>query len=192
MIYLSVVTTDNTISSLFVNTSHVFSGGLQMQPRMEFEVDSAAYGAMLQLEKYVRGCGIDAKLLELIKIRASQINGCAFCIDMHTKDARLYGETEQRIYALSAWRETPFFTAEERAVLNFTEAVTMISADHISDEIYDDVCRYFTQDEVANILMAIITINAWNRIAITTRVVPGSYEPQKLQNSKDSETLSVN
>ena len=101
-------------------------------------------------------------------------------------------ETEQRIYALSAWRETPFFTAEERAVLTFTEAVTMISTDHISDQIYDDVCRYFTQDEVANILMAIITINAWNRIAITTRVVPGSYEPQKLQNSKDSETVSVN
>ena len=150
-----------------------------MQPRMEIGVDSAAYQAMLQLEKYVRGCGISPKLLELIKIRVSQINGCAFCIDMHTKDARLYGETEQRIYALNAWQETPFFASEERVVLAFAEAVTMISTNHISDEIYDDVCRYFTQNETTNILMAIITINAWNRIAITTRMVPGTYEPQQ-------------
>lgn len=163
-----------------------------MQPRMEIGVDSAAYQAMLQLENYVRGCGISPKLLELIKIRVSQINRCAFCIDMHTKDARLYGETEQRIYALNAWQETPFFTAEERAVLAFAEAVTMISTDRISDEIYNDVCHYFTQDETTNILMAIITINAWNRIAITTRIVPGTYKPQRSHDSKGSETLSVN
>lgn len=163
-----------------------------MQPRMELGTDSAAYRAMLQLERYVRGSGIDSTLLELIKIRSSQINGCAFCIDMHTKDARLNGETEQRIYALNAWRETPFFTPEERAVLALTEAVTLIATNSVSDEIYDAVSRYFTPDEIANLLMAIVTINGWNRIAITTRIIPGSYEPQLLQDRKvASKTLSV-
>ena len=163
-----------------------------MQARIELGVESAAYRAMLQLERYVRGSGINPTVLELIKIRASQINGCAFCIDMHTKDARLNRETEQRIYALSAWRETAFFTPEERAVLAITEAVTLIATDHVSDEIYDEVCRYFNQDEIANLLMAIVTINGWNRIAITTRIVPGSYEPQPLQDRKPTpETLPV-
>ena len=164
-----------------------------MHPRMELGVESAAaYRAMLQLERYVRGSGINPTLLELIKIRASQINGCAFCIDMHTKDARLNGETEQRIYALSAWRETPFFTTEERAVLALTEAVTLIATNPVSDEIYDEVSRYFTPDEIANLLMAIVTINGWNRIAITTRIIPGTYEPQPLQDRKaTAETLSV-
>ena len=155
-----------------------------MQPRIEFGVESAAYRAMLQLERYVQGSGIQATLLELIKIRASQINGCAFCIDMHAKDARLNGETEQRIYALSAWRETPFYTLEERAVLVLTEAVTLVATNSVSDEIFDEVSRYFTPDEITNLLMAIATINSWNRIAITTRMVPGTYEPQALQNRK--------
>ncbi|OUL25515.1 carboxymuconolactone decarboxylase [Nostoc sp. T09] len=151
---------------------------------MELRVESPAYRAMLQLEGYVRSSGINPTLLELIKIRASQINGCAFCIDMHTKDARLNGETEQRIYALNAWRETPFFTDEERAVLAFTEAVTLIATNSVSDEIYDEVSRYFSPDEIANLLMAIVTINSWNRIAITTRIIPGSYEPGALQHNK--------
>ncbi|NJR55987.1 MAG: carboxymuconolactone decarboxylase family protein [Acaryochloris sp. CRU_2_0] len=155
-----------------------------MQPRMEFGVKSAAYRGMLQLEQYVRSSGIPSILLELIKIRASQINGCAFCIDMHTKDAKLNGETEQRIYALNAWRETLFFTPEERAVLAFTEGVTLIATHPVSDEIYDEVSRYFTPDEIANLLMAIVTINGWNRIAITTRMIPGSYEPQPLRDKK--------
>ncbi len=129
---------------------------------------------MLQLEQYVRGSGIQPTLLELIKIRASQINRCAFCIDMHTKDARLNREKEQRIYALHAWRETPFFTAEERAILALTEAVTLIATHSVSDEMYAEVSRYFTPDEIANLLMAIVTINSWNRIAITTQMVPGS------------------
>ena len=164
-----------------------------MQSRMELgKNNSAAYQAMLHLEQYVRGSGIAPTLLELIKIRASQINGCAFCIDMHTKDARLSGETEQRIYALNAWRETPFFTPEERAVLDLTEAVTLIAADHVSDALYEEVSHYFTQDEIANLLMAIVTINGWNRLAIATRIVPGSYEPQPLQARKAaSETLPV-
>lgn len=155
-----------------------------MQSRMEIEkTNPAAYRAMLQLERYVRGSGINSTLWELIKIRASQINGCAFCIDMHTKDARLNGETEQRIYALNAWRETPFFTAEERAVLALTEAVTLIATNSVSDETYDEVSRYFQPGEIANLLMAIVTINGWNRLAITTRMVPGTYQPQSLQES---------
>lgn len=152
-----------------------------MYPRMELDVNSAAYRAMLQLEQYVRGSGIDPILLGLIKIRASQINGCAFCIDMHTKEDRLKGETEQRIYALNAWRETPFFTPEERAVLALTEAITSISTNSVSDEIYSEVSHYFTQDEIANLLMAIVTINGWNRIVITIRMVPGSYQSHLLQ-----------
>lgn len=162
-----------------------------MQSRMDFGSNAAAYQAMLHLERYVRGSGINPTLLELIKIRASQINGCAFCIDMHTKDARLNGETEQRIYALNVWRETPFFTSEERAVLALTEVVTLIATDHVSDEIYNEVSRYFTQEQIANLLMAIVTINGWNRIAIATRMVPGSYEPQPLQVRKAVETLPV-
>lgn len=136
-----------------------------MQSRMELgKTNAAAYQAMLHLERYVRGSGIQPTLLELIKIRASQMNGCAFCIDMHTKDARRNGETEQRIYALNAsWQETPFFTPEERAVLAFTEAVTLIATDPVSDALYEEVSRYFTPDEIANLLMALVTINGWNR-----------------------------
>lgn len=148
-----------------------------MQARPELNANPAAYRAMLQLEQYVRGSGLNPTLLELIKIRASQINGCAFCIDMHTKDARLRGETEQRIYALNGWRETPFFTPEEQAILAFTEAVTLITTDHVSDALYQEVSQYFSPEQIANLLMAIITINAWNRIAIVTRIVPGTYEP---------------
>jgi AhpD family alkylhydroperoxidase len=148
-----------------------------MQARLDLSTNPAAYQAMLQLEQYVRRSGINPTLLELIKIRASQLNGCAFCIDMHTKDARLQGETEQRIYALNGWRETPFFTPEERAVLSFTEAVTLIATDHVSDALYQDVSQYFSAEQIANLLLAIVTINAWNRIAKVTRMVPGSYEP---------------
>lgn len=155
-----------------------------MQTRMDTNANPAAYQAMLQLGQYVQSCGLNLTLLELIKIRASQINGCAFCIDMHTKDARLHGETEQRIYALNGWHETPFFTPEERAVLAFTEAVTLISTDHVSDALYQEVSQYFSEQQIANLLLAIVTINAWNRIAIATRVVPGTYEPPKKEQLK--------
>jgi AhpD family alkylhydroperoxidase len=155
-----------------------------MQARMEHSANPAAYRAMLQLEQYVQSSGLNPTLLELIKIRASQMNGCAFCIDMHTKDARLRGETEQRIYALNSWRETPFFTPEERAVLAFTEAVTLIAANHVSDALYEEVSQYFSSEQIANLLMAIVTINAWNRIAIATRIVPGTYNPSTQQQLK--------
>ncbi|RCW44904.1 carboxymuconolactone decarboxylase family protein [Paenibacillus prosopidis] len=132
----------------------------------------AAYQAMFGLENYLKSTSIDDRTKELIKIRASQINGCAFCINMHTKEARSKGETEQRIYALSAWSDTNYFTPEERAVLALTESVTVISKEHVPDEVYDEVARYFDAKQVGELIMAIITINAWNRIAISTKMMP--------------------
>ena len=122
--------------------------------------------------------GFDPQLRELVRIRASQLNGCAYCIDMHTKDARAIGETEQRLYGLAAWAETPYFTARERAALAFTEAVTLLSADHVPASAYDAVAAEFSADEVAALLSLIVTINAWNTIAVSSRAwVPGSYQP---------------
>ena len=132
----------------------------------------AAYQAMTGLEKYLGTTSISKQLKELIKIRASQINGCAYCIDMHTKDARALGETEQRIYALSAWRDTPYFTPAERAVLALTESVTLITKEHVPDSVYEEAARHFDSKQVGEIIMAIITINAWNRIAISTNMMP--------------------
>ncbi len=149
-----------------------------MQPRLEYaKASPEAAKAMIQLESVVRRSGIDPRLLELIKIRASQINGCAYCIDMHTKDARAKGETEQRIYALNAWRETPFFSDKERAALAWTEAITNIQTGHAPDAVYGELSRNFSEGEMVNLTLAITTINAWNRIAIAFRSVPGSYQP---------------
>ena len=148
-----------------------------MQTRLEFgKVEPAAYRVMMEVENYVRASGLDQTLLELIKTRASQINGCAFCIDMHTKDARHAGETEQRLYALSAWAETPFFTPQERAALTFTEAVTQISKHGVPDAVYEEVSHYFTPEQIVKMLMAIVAINGWNRLSIATQIVPGSYQ----------------
>jgi len=146
-----------------------------MTPRIDYH-QGGAYQAMLGLEKYVRNCGLEHTLLELVKTRASQINGCAYCIDMHTKDARAGGETEQRLYALSAWRDTPFYTPRERAALEWTEALTLISESDIPDSLYETVREQFTEAEIVNLSMAIITINGWNRLAIPFRSVPGSYQ----------------
>ncbi|WP_141506545.1 carboxymuconolactone decarboxylase family protein [Paenibacillus luteus] len=132
----------------------------------------AAYQAMMGLEKYLGTTSLDKSLKELIKIRASQINGCAFCINMHAKDARALGETEQRIYALSAWRDTNFFTPAERAALALTESMTLITKEHVPDAIYDEAARHFDSKQVGEIIMAIVTINAWNRIAISTNMMP--------------------
>jgi AhpD family alkylhydroperoxidase len=131
---------------------------------------------MAGLEKYVRDCGLEHPLLELVKTRASQINGCAYCIDMHTKDARAGGETEQRLYALSAWRETPFYTERERAALEWTEALTLISENDIPDSLYETVRQHFSESELVNLSIAIVAINGWNRLAIPFRSVPGSYQ----------------
>ena len=151
-----------------------------MTPRLDYHQASAgAYQAMIGMEQFVRTCGLEHSLLELVKTRASQLNGCAYCIDMHTKDARAAGETEQRLYALPAWRETPFFTERERAALEWTEALTLISQDDVPDELYEMVRGHFSEAEIVNLSLAIVTINGWNRLAISFRSVPGSYEVPK-------------
>lgn len=132
---------------------------------------------MLAMENHVRQCGLEHSLLELVKTRASQINGCAFCIDMHTKDARAAGETEQRLYGLSAWRETPFYSERERAALELTEAVTLITNGGVPDELYQKVREHFSEEETVNLVAAIIAINGWNRLAITFHTPAGSYQP---------------
>jgi AhpD family alkylhydroperoxidase len=136
------------------------------------------YAALRRLGATVKASGLEPSLLELVKVRASQINGCAFCIDMHTKDARAAGETEQRLYALSAWRETPFFSDRERAALALTEAVTLIAETHAPQDVIDAASAHFTPDELTWLLYAIIEINAWNRLAITTGAPEaGTYTP---------------
>ena len=151
--------------------------------RLDFDAHAAAFSAaMARLDgaatKELDRVDLDARLRELVRIRASQLNGCAYCIDMHTKDARAVGESEQRLYALPAWRETPFFTPRERAALAFTESVTLVAQTHVPTEDYDAVAAAFSPDEVAALVSLIVTINAWNAIAIATRAwVPGSYEP---------------
>ena len=132
-----------------------------------------AYKAMSGMEQYTRTSQIDLKLRELIKIRASQINGCAYCIDMHTQEAMKIGESQRRIFALPAWKESPLFTEEERAVLQLTEEVTLIAEDGVSDETYNNVLKIFGENVLAQIIMQVITINSWNRIAVATRQVFG-------------------
>ena len=149
-----------------------------MQPRLDFmKTAPGAYKAMAGLEIYVRNSGLEPPLLHLIKLRASQINGCAFCIDMHSKDARAEGESEQRLYALDAWRETSFYTDRERAALAWTEAVTLIREGHVPDEVYEQARTQFRDEELVNLSLAIVAINAWNRLSVAFRVVPGTYQP---------------
>jgi AhpD family alkylhydroperoxidase len=150
-----------------------------MQPRIDYRqpAHGPALQAMYGLEKYICESGLERPLLELVKTRASQINGCAFCIDMHTKDARAAEETEQRLYGLSAWRETPFYSDRERAALEWTEELTRIAETDVADDLYDRVRQYFSEEDLVKLTMAIVTINAWNRIAISFRAVPGSYQP---------------
>jgi len=153
-----------------------------MQPRMEYQkVAPGVSQAMSQLQRYVSESGLEPILLELVKTRASQINGCAFCLDMHTKDARAHGETVQRLYALSAWRETPFYSERERAALAWTEAVTLVSETHVPDDVYEQARKQFSEQELANLTLAIIAINGWNRLAISFRTVPGTYQPRKVE-----------
>jgi AhpD family alkylhydroperoxidase len=141
-----------------------------------FDYAKAAPGvvrALSGVEQYLRTCGLDESLLNLVRLRASQINGCAFCIDMHWKDLRAAGETEQRLYGLDAWRESPYYSEQERAALAWTEAVTLVAATHVPDSVYEEVRSYFNFTELSNLTLAIAAINAWNRLAIATRVEPG-------------------
>ena len=151
-----------------------------MQPRLDYARTAPdGLNAMLGREIYARQSGLEPALLELVKMRASQINGCAFCLDMHSKDARAAGETEQRLYALNAWRETPFFSDRERAALAWAEAVTRVSETHVPDETYETVRDHFTEKELVDLTISIVAINGWNRLAIAFRSVPGSYQPSK-------------
>lgn len=149
-----------------------------MEARLDYaKAAPEGFKAMLGLEQYARHSGLEPSLLELVKMRASQINGCAFCLDMHSKDARAAGETEQRLYALNAWRETPFFSERERAALAWTETVTCVSETHVPDETYESVRQHFSEKELVDLTLATIAINGWNRLAISFRTVPGSYQP---------------
>ncbi len=151
--------------------------------RLDFDAHAPAFSrALAHLDnaatKELDRVEFDPRLRELVRVRASQLNGCAYCIDMHSKDARAVGETEQRLYALSAWRDTPFFSDRERAALAFCEAVTLMAADHVPDTAYEAVAARFTNDEVAALLGLITTINAWNAIGVSTHAwTPGSYQP---------------
>ena len=151
-----------------------------MQPRINYlTVAPGAYKAMLGLEEYLHQSGVEESLLHLIKLRTSQINGCAYCIDMHWKDLRSIGENEQRLYGLDAWRESPYYTERERAALAWTEAVTNIKEGHASDEVYEAVRKHFSEKELADLTLAVATINSWNRLAIAARTTPGTYQPAK-------------
>ncbi len=149
-----------------------------MAARINYEkIAPEAIQAMQKLEEYVRKSGIERSLLELVRLRASEMNGCAYCVDMHTQDARAQGETEQRLYAVTVWRDTPFFTAREQAALAWTEAVTWMSWEHVSDDVYQTARRHFSEKEMVDLTMAVIAINGWNRLSISLRGEAGTYHP---------------
>ncbi|MGH2638016.1 MAG: carboxymuconolactone decarboxylase family protein [Rhabdochlamydiaceae bacterium] len=140
--------------------------------------------AMLSLGKYLRSSGLEQSLLNLVDIRASQINGCAWCLDMHTKDARAAGESEQRLYMIPAWRESPFYTERERAALAWTEAVTLIAENHVPDDVYEKARKQFSEKELVDLTLAIAAINGWNRLNVAFRTVPGSYKPRQYETTQ--------
>jgi AhpD family alkylhydroperoxidase len=148
-----------------------------MKPRFNIaSLSPGGYQAMVGLEKYLQNCSLEKNLIHLIKLRASQINGCAYCIDMHWKDLRAAGESEQRLYGLDAWEESPYYSDRERAAMLWTEAVTHVSQGHVPDEVYESVRSHFTEPELADLTFAIATINAWNRLSIAARTTPGAYK----------------
>jgi AhpD family alkylhydroperoxidase len=151
-----------------------------MNARIDFNkyVSSNLGQAMLALSGAVGEAGLERSLLELVRLRASQMNHCAYCIDMHTKDARAQGETEQRLYALTAWRETPFYSERERAALEWTEAVTRVGETHVPDGIFERARHHFDESELVALTFAVVVINSWNRLAVSFRVPVGTYQPQ--------------
>jgi AhpD family alkylhydroperoxidase len=151
-----------------------------MTERFDYHVAApGVHKAMGALEHYLRTCGLEAPLVDLVKLRASQINGCAYCLDMHWKDLRAVGESEQRLYSLQAWQESPYYSDRERAALAWTDAVTLIANDHVPDHVYERVRSHFSDKELADLTLAIATINAWNRIAIAAREIPGRYQARE-------------
>ncbi len=163
-----------------------------MARRIDFErAAPGAMQAMRGLERYVRSCGLEPELLELVRLRASYLNGCAYCVDMHTKDARAAGESEQRLYAVPVWRETPFFTDRERAALAWTEAVTEVGRTGVPDSLFEEVHEHFGDAELVNLTLAIVTINGWNRLAVGFRSEPGSYEPRRAPPARDAASAAA-
>ncbi len=151
-----------------------------MKARLNYaKAAPGVYDAMDCLDQYLGTCGLERSLLYLVQLRASQINGCAYCLDMHWKDLRALGETEQRLYSLDAWRESPYYTDRERAALAWAEAVTLIARDHAPDAVYESVRSHFSEKELSDLTLAVATINAWNRLSIAGRLVPGLYQPAK-------------
>lgn len=151
-----------------------------MEPRIDYlKTSRAGYHALLGIEHYLAQSGLEESLLHLIKLRVSQINGCAYCIDMHWKDLRAIGESEQRLYGLDAWEESPYYTDRERAAFEWAESVTNIQDGHVADEVYERVKGSFTDKELADLTIAITAINSWNRLSIAARTVPGTYQPVK-------------
>jgi len=142
------------------------------------------FKAMLGLGRYLHECGLEQSLLTLVDLRASQINGCAYCIDMHWKDLRASGENEQRLYSLDAWRESPFYSDRERAALEWTEALTLITNGHVPDEVYERVRQHFNEKELSDLTLAVVSINGWNRLNISARTVPGDYQPGQFRAEK--------
>jgi len=150
-----------------------------MKMRINYaRVASAGYRAMAGLEAYLHDTSLEPALIHLVKLRVSQINGCAYCIDMHWKDLRVIGETEQRLYSLDAWQECPFYSERERAAFLWAEAVTNLAEGHVSDAVYDQVRMHFDENGLAELTFVVVTINAWNRLAIAARTEPGSYQPR--------------
>ena len=153
-----------------------------MEPRIDYLKSArGAYHAMLGIEHYLQQSGLEESLLHLIKLRVSQVNGCAYCIDMHWKDLRAAGETEQRLYGLDAWEESPYYTDRERAAFAWAESVTNIQDGHVADSVYEHVKNFFNDKELADLTLAVTAINSWNRLSIAARTVPGTYQPAKTQ-----------
>jgi AhpD family alkylhydroperoxidase len=147
-----------------------------MKSRIDLmRVNPGVIQAMLGLERQIHKAGLERGLLDLVRMRASQINGCAYCLDMHSKDARANGETEQRLYGLDAWRETPYYSPRERAALEWTEALTLVAETHVPDEVFERVREQFSEDELVHLSLAIVAINGWNRLNVAARTVPGDY-----------------
>jgi len=153
-----------------------------MEPRIDYLKSArGAYHAMLGIEHYLQQCGLEESLQNLIKLRVSQINGCAYCIDMHWKDLKAAGEAEQRLYGLDAWEESPYYTERERAGLAWAESVTNIQEGHVPDGVFERVKEFFNDKELADLTLAVTAINSWNRLSIAARTVPGTYQPAKKQ-----------
>ena len=168
----------NTVHMSHAGNHHVDATTQPQHARLDYaRIAPEAVRAQRGLETYIRGCGLEHSLIELVKLRASMVNGCAYCVDMHTKDARLAAETEQRLYAVSVWHETPFFTPRERAALSWTDALTDLAHRDVTDELFREVSSHFGERELVDLTMAVIAINGWNRLAVSFRTPVGSYVP---------------